>query len=422
MRLSTGAQAQHCEPSPNSAGCRYRNVLLLAYYYPPQNTSGAARPARFARYFPASGYNAHVVSAGFGVRNGKPPERVYAVPGCTHFSPSIERNSRIAHTIERKLLPYQEELSWVPFAFSQGADIIRKIDVSAIISTSPPIATHLAALSLKRRFGLKWVADFRDPLLGNPFRNRKFARPYDVLLERLIFWHADVIIANTEAVAEMWRKRYPRWHQKVRVLWNGFDPETILTPAPIPRQSRKVFAHVGNIYGGRHPGVLLESLERLFARHQLERDSLLIRLIGPMDPANLQRLKAIAPTDCYFEVRPTTVSQAEARAITASSDYLLLLDINEQNLGLQVPAKLFDYICVGRPILALTARDSSVQHILSRSGVPFRCLYKDMQAGDFDREVLKFLELPSDSVHANTWFWKTFDAAAQTAELAGYLS
>ena len=38
-----------------------RGALIVAYYFPPENTSGAARPARFFRYLPEFGFDPVVV-------------------------------------------------------------------------------------------------------------------------------------------------------------------------------------------------------------------------------------------------------------------------------------------------------------------------------------------------------------------------
>jgi len=135
--------------------------------------------------------------------------------------------------------------------------------VVAVVSTSPPVATHLVARRLKRRFGVPWVADFRDPLRGNPFRTRRWFFPYDALLERMLFRNADALIANTDTLAEMWNRRYPEFSGKMSVIWNGFDPEDRIAPAVKASRGRRVLAHVGTLYGGRHPGRVLSSLVRL---------------------------------------------------------------------------------------------------------------------------------------------------------------
>lgn len=96
---------------------------------------------------------------------------------------------------------------------------------TVLISTHPPVVTHLVALVLKRRFGRPWIADFRDPLWGNPVRTSYRAGLIDLIIECLVVRHADAAIANTDASAAMLVSRYPELSDKISTIWNGLDPE-----------------------------------------------------------------------------------------------------------------------------------------------------------------------------------------------------
>jgi hypothetical protein len=377
------------------------NILLLAYYYPPQNTSGAARPARFAKYLPEHGCVCHVVSAQAAAAPRKGPWPL-AAAGLARF---------VQH-----LWPYNEHIEWVPPAVAQAAKLIEQHNISAIFSTSPPVATHLVALWLKRRYGVRWVADFRDPIDGNPFRGMC----YDSLLERAIFQHADVCIANTDALAETWRNRHSGTAGKATVLWNGFDPAEEF-PSMQPRQTqRKVLAHIGSIYGGRTPALLLDSLRRLIQSGQLDPRSVVVDLVGELADISLAGYSDLLENGC-LRCPGMHLPRAEALEIIAKADYLLLLDGNSKNSGLQVPAKLFDYLRSGQPVLALTSRKSPAERILSGSGVSHTCLYPDDPETLIDDKVVSFLRSSTVPVTASPWFWNEFDGRIQARTLAGIL-
>ncbi len=104
----------------------------------------------------------------------------------------------------------------------------------------------------------------------------------------------------------------------------------------------------------------------------------------------------------------------------AESDYLYLADNSSVEFGYTVPAKLFEYIQIGRPILATTARNSPSDRILKKSGIPHMTLEADACEERVDSSLLEFLQLPSDPVtEPNTWFQDNFDGRRQTATLAG---
>jgi hypothetical protein len=102
------------------------------------------------------------------------------------------------------------------------------------------------------------------------------------------------------------------------------------------------------------------------------------------------------------------------------ADILLLLDSPGRRFG--VPAKLYEYLGAGRPILALAEMDSDVAWVLHESGVPYRIAPpKDPAA---IRSVL--LELLRDpaaagSDEARKTFADRFAREHLSGELAGLL-
>ena len=328
--------------------------------------------------------------------------------------------SRAAHRLERTLLPYNERLPWVPYAIAEAGRIYQKQPYSIIFSTSPPLATQISAMWIKRRYGTKWVADLRDPLFGNPFRTRGIGRPYDAMLERLIFRNADALIANTDVVAQGWCARYPHWKHKIAVIWNGFDPEERLEPAAIPNRECRVMLHAGALYGGRNPRLLLASIDRLITRGRLKPGAFRIELLGVSEKSVCDDLSGFVRKG--FLEHSNAVPRDEAIARMAGSDFLLLVDTNELNTGLQVPAKLFDYLRVGRPILTITTRNSPADRILAGSGIRYAALYSDDSEKCVDEKVLAFFALPPETTQPNQWFWKEFDGRVQARTLAELLN
>jgi hypothetical protein len=408
---------------PSSNGSEtHKAVLLLAYWYPPENTSGAARPYRFVRYLPQFGIQPRTLAAAF---EDEPPlvDSVQRTPALD--SPFADRLcSRIARLTQRFLLPYNDQLQWVPHAIAAGLRSWEREPFDAVFSTSPPLATHMAAMELKRRLGIRWVADFRDPLLDNPFRNRQWAFPYDAIVERQILGTADAVVANTEGMAEIWRIRYPQWSPKIHVIWNGYDPADDVAPAPIETRPYRVIAHVGTLYGGRHPAALLASLERLIATGSLCAETIRVQLTGPIENGLMERHCAAFESLTkrgILQYDGRLVPPAEARRVLSTSEYLLLLDLNECDTGLQVPAKLFEYIRIGRPILVFTARYSQVHRIVETSGIPHRFVFTGTPAVEIDRQVLSFVQLPTNPMEPSDCFRNQFDCIPQTAALARLL-
>jgi glycosyltransferase involved in cell wall biosynthesis len=399
-----------------------RRLLLFAYYFPPLNESGAQRPFRFVRYLERQGYRTQVITYSAQGGGAPWPDAVEAQSD-PHAGYSTKIGNWISRAVQR-ILPYNDQLPWITPALAEARRLVPAIRPAAILSTSPPVVCHLAALASKRRYGIPWIADFRDPIYGNPHRSRRITRPYEAAVEGAILRNADAVIANTDTAAESLRRRYPQYGHKVHLIWNGYDPEQPLAARAIAARKHKVVLHAGSLYGGRHPGDLLESLARLIQRGRLNPATVRIRLIGWMDLsqpwATAPASEALREKGCLEFVNEVLPQEEAIRQMTVA-DYLLLLDGNESDEAVQVPAKLFQYIRIGRPVLAFTTKNSPSERILSQSGVRYVSVNRGMRVEEVDERVAGFFDLPSEACMPSAWFEQEFNAEEQAKTLASIL-
>jgi glycosyltransferase involved in cell wall biosynthesis len=387
-----------------------RRLLLITYTFPPDNAPAAARPGQLFKYLPEHGYRPFVVAAStYGHPIGD--ERVRRVP-TEKTCPSVLATAAFARWFTRFCAPYEDHLDWVPHAAAAATDIVGAQQIDAIFSTSPFLASHFVALWLKARLNLPWVADFQDPIRDNPFRDVRWIYPYDSIVEGMLFRYADQLMANTDTVASAWRERYPRLAGKISVLWNCFDPLENINSGEPPSRSFRLLAHVGSLYGGRHPRQLLTSIDRLGISPAVAR----VKLVGPIHPTLLaahgplfERLREKG----LLTYGNITVPRDEAMRETAEADYLVLLDINNMNASFQLPSKLLDYVRCGKPILAYTPTASPVERILSGSGIPYVAIDPSAPDSVSDSKLLEFLKLPTTQRRPTPWFEKTFSARTQ---------
>jgi len=406
-----------------SEGFLQPGVLILAHAFPPENIVGALRPGRFAKYLPENGFRVHVLTAS---RQQETTVGVHWVPdrSLTGQSFGARLLRRIRAIAIRSVYPGAEGQSflWLAKALRVASRVIAREQLTFLVSTFPPLTTHLAALWLKRRNPrLWWIADFRDPLIGNPVATGR-ADTLNRYIELAIFSNADVLVANTDAVAARWRAIYPQYRKKITHIWNGFDPEETIGPLAIPPRHFRQLAHVGEIYGGRHPGVLLDALLRL-RRSLAQMPPFKLELIGEIDRGTLPNAAVLTALerDGLVVVSPPAHSSSNAAQIMAEADALLLIDWAGYSAGLQVPSKLYVYLRIGRPILAITTKDSPVDRILHQSAFAFACLYPNDSEAQIDAKILAFLSLPNEARHSSPWFFENFDGRHQVATLARLL-
>lgn len=397
-------------------------VILIAYYFPPNPAIGAARPYRFYKYLKRAGYRCHVITASDPGAAASPD--VHFIPddvaplwespgkGCLPFKAHVER------MVRRFALPGDLGIVWSVEAARRCRAIVRRNRGGRFVlfSSYPPGGVLLAGLLAAYRERIPWIADFRDPLAGPDPGRLRFAGPIVAGLRAAVFRKAGAIIANTELMGAGWASAFPRARSRMHVIWNGFDPEERPTARGIPARPYRLLVHAGTLYVGRNPNLILESLARL-RETEPEAHAVRVLLVGPLEcDAGLdEALCARTAREDWLDFRPKTIPQHEARKATEEADLLLLLQPQSK---IQVPGKLFEYISIGRPIVAVVPRSSTAEYVLAHAGVPHVCIYPDDEPAVRDGKLLEALRFSSEPVRFNSWFGDRFQAARQAAQLA----
>ncbi|MCC6264700.1 MAG: glycosyltransferase [Bryobacterales bacterium] len=405
-----------------------RTLFLIAYHYPPENTIGAARPARFVKYLPAEGWDCEVLTAAAPSETAPQlhfvEDRTREIwegrPSINPKASAVRKYSELA--LRRLLFPGTPGLTWWRCATATGIRLARESGrtPAAVLSTFPPLPTHLAGRRLARQLGVPWIADFRDPFphLGSNSLSRLSVGTYR-FLEAGVFKEAAAVILNTEAAAELYRECYPAHAHKMHVVWNGYDPEERVEPLPAPPHPRKVLAHIGTLYNGRNPVTILESLERLRAADDAGALGVEVHLTGPnFSSVDEQAVLDRCAAGGWVRVNDAMLPKAEAMRLTRQADGLLLL---QPQSAIQVPGKLFECLQTGRPILSLAPKHSPIEWILERSGVRYTSLYPAEPPAETDRKLKEFLQGSWETSTPSEWFESQFNAARQAGQLAEIL-
>jgi hypothetical protein len=397
-------------------------VLIFAYHFPPENAIGGARPFRFMKYLSRMGYSCRVFTAADQTGHDDPNTEYVPDPFFTRSrtSPSWQ----LERTFRKLFFPGEMGMQWSYHASRAARAYINAHPSNSVtvFSTFPPLGSHLAAWQLVRNEKLPWIGDFRDALAeegtihGNDFQEWLIRR-----LERKLMQIPDALIANTDASTARLQQKFPALREKVHTIWNGYDPGERIFPLPTPAGDCRVLSHTGELYGGRNAAPVLESIGRLIASGRILSRGVRVRLIGRADAGALpnQKFLARAREEGWLELVNELIPQPEALHIARSSHCLLLLQLRSP---VHIPAKIFEYLQIGRPILAFVQPDSPSERLLSKCGVPYRCVYPGSPLEVIDNTVAEFFRLPSEPVAAGPWFEEQFNAENQTRQLGAIIS
>jgi hypothetical protein len=393
-------------------------ALIVSYHAPPSNTSAASRIRRFSKYLASEGVAVKGLAKGdkdssVRVWSGNPENTVYE---SSPMAASV--GSRVYGRVLRR---WSDRLSW----YQPAKSALKRADVESVdvvISSSPPLVNHAIAFSMKRDFGVPWIADFRDPLVGNPENGDAIQNTISAVWQRQIFSSADHLIANTDAVLDLWERGYPQHRHKMSCIWNGFDPEEQVPQSAPPEAPPLELLHIGDLYLGRTPTRLLQSLERLRAAAHRCANQIRVSLIGPVeDMAGLLSIDVMrrALSSGQLVYNSTLVSRPDSLDLMSRAHGLVLLDLNKFNTCFQVPAKAYDYVRARRPILAFTAKGGPTARILATASDDHVCVYHDDPDDVVDRKVLGFLTaIKSEPTSVSDSFLASFSAPTLTHKLA----
>jgi glycosyltransferase involved in cell wall biosynthesis len=341
---------------------------MITYHFPPSAASGSFRMLGFARHLPEFGWQTAVVAPPCMPWEPQDPELMPGVMPCEALYQVPYPRARWLKIV-RRLTPYG---IWLPKALRASTCAVGAEQPTMVLTSGPPHAVHLLGLFLKRRFQLPWVADFRDPWVSprKPATPEPWSVRYDAYLERTVFKRADVIVANAPCACEELQASFPQHRQKIVSITNGYDPETFSgQTAPRPVHGSVRIVHTGELYAGRDPRPFLDAVRQCAQEQEATRRPLEVYFLGQSHAFGLGP-DSQRPNGGYTVSFEGQVAYAAAIDEMRRADILLLLDSPGRLAG--VPAKLYEYLGAGRPILALAEHDSDVGWVLRESGVPHR--------------------------------------------------
>jgi glycosyltransferase involved in cell wall biosynthesis len=157
----------------------------------------------------------------------------------------------------------------------------------------------------------------------------------------------------------------------VQVLENGYDEESFSddsTGAAVPLMPGAItLLHSGIVYPSeRDPTQLMAALHRLSDAGHIVPGRLVLRFRAAVAEDLLRRLAAEHGVEAYIEVAPA-LPYREALCEMQRADGLLVMQAS--NCNAQIPAKLYEYLRAGRPILCLSDPVGDTADLMRRAGI-----------------------------------------------------
>lgn len=405
-----------------------RRLLMIAYHFPPiRGSSGVQRTLQFARHLPSLGWQPLVVTvhprAYPAVGNDLMPDIPSGVPVAQAFGLDSARHLAIRGRYLGVTAFPDRWVSWWPAGVAACLRLIRKYRPQVIWSTFPVATAHLIGLSVRRLTGLPWIADFRDPMVQKIHRLGPVADRLWRRLEGSVVKHASRCVFVTDSMRSDYADRYRGEHTASwSVIENGYEEEVFERAEQQGREKSGEadgvvrLVHSGILYGeGRNPGPFLEALGRV-TRESQEKVAVVLRASGDLEAhARMATERGLGE---IVKVLPL-IGYGEAIGEMLDAEGLVLFQGSVFNR--QIPAKVYEYLRTGRPILALVDPAGETARLLAGWAGVYSARPESVE------EIAAALAAILDDVRAGKAPLRSSDdvfrlsRAARTAELAAVL-
>lgn len=382
------------------------NILIIAYLFPPDSSSGSFRPMHFVRHLNQMGENVFVLTAReedfmpYQTKDHRLVEYVgddveifrsrvfHPAQALIAFRDNLlkkehETTDEKAHALDKHgfnapanesviqeikdlvtflLASPDPEIGWLPSAVKIGRKIIREKKIDVIYTTGGPWTPLIIGAVLKKLTGKPLIMDFRDPWVSNPvflLRNTRIQR-LERWMERKVIMCADHIIANTETLRQDFLKRYPQLNgHQVSTIPNGFEEYREYASS---RSERLTLIHAGTLIF-RNPKYLLQALVNIIEQNLIPQNDIQIIFLGGISThdAELDNLLKHPHLEGVVKLLDRLPYQ-EAVQFQTKSDVLFLMQPEE--FYLQVPRKLYEYMAFRKPILGITNQGGATAHLI----------------------------------------------------------
>ena len=369
-------------------------VLFITYYWPPSGKASLHWPLKMIKHLPSFGWKPSVLTVDedtFSQRDDTFSNEISAetkVVRAKSIEPfdiyrkligkskedqliasetiSIKNKSfshRLSIWIRMNLFIPDARVGWYFPVLKAGTEYLRQEKIDAVVSIGPPHTAHLIGKKLSSKFRIPHIPVFIDPWVDisyyRNFKRSKLTLSVDNRLEKSVLKNAASVVFVTETMQKVYEKKYSFLKGKSNVLYWGYSEEDFTKlPSPLLKEKEaEVILHAGNIFNYQNPKQFWKILKNEIDKGR----KLKLVFIGTVSPEIKQSITN-AGLDLYTEYKGFLLYKEMLNEMV-NANYLLVCATEPRH----VPGKLFEYLRVGKPIIAFADGNEEVKKILTEA-------------------------------------------------------
>jgi glycosyltransferase involved in cell wall biosynthesis len=367
--------------------------LLAAVEFPPCGGGGVVRVVKTIHYLHDSGWDMTVVAWDTANPAIRDDSLLLELPEATRV---IRVRAPFARATEAATTGAKSRLarrSWLRSALISARSVVRSLtgvpdrwnlwamragrlplasigDASVIVSSGPPHSVHLASATLAKRMRIPMVVDIRDEWSTNPLYSSRL--PWkawlDRRLEARVVRQAAAVVLISEVSRDRYAAAYPGRADRMTVIPNGYDPADLVgldTNHHVPPTGRPiVLGYAGSLHNRRDGRPFFKAFGEM-ARAAEGRRPLALLMVGMFDEPQEAAARALVP-EASLTLMPF-VPHRKALELMAGCDALVVLTNEEEAGPAALTGKVFEYLALKRPILAVSPAGACQQLVLESS-------------------------------------------------------
>ena len=402
---------------------------MIAFHYPPvKGSSGVHRSLAFSRYLPEYGLKPIVLTVKESTYSSIDNSLICHIPDDVVVARTNAFDSARDFSIKGYYplflsLPDRWQ-SWIVTGVLKGLCLIRRYHPKVIWSTYPIASAHLIALILHKITKIPWIADFRDSMTEPGYPKNKLVRYCYQWIEKQTVKTAEISVFTAPGAKKMYIDRYgTEFSERFVVIENGIDEkifEEINTPLKKMRLKEKpyTFIHSGLLYQEeRNPEHFFKAIQTLKENGSINALKLKIVLRASGNETEYQKkIDNLQISDIIIFADPIPYQEALLEMSTA--DGLLLFQGPSCNH--QIPAKVYEYLRTGLPIIGLCDASGDTCQVLRKAG---HCYMADLNSSEEIANCIKKImsDLENNLIQPEKFVINQYDRKDRARQLSSII-
>jgi glycosyltransferase involved in cell wall biosynthesis len=362
-----------------------RKVLLISYQFPP-DTGSIQRIINFVKYLPENGYLPIVLTHksnnpltetidnnynNVGIKIVRTGSKVNVRKLLVRKKHPVTLNTNESSTVSvgeimrliKKMLKRIKYLIvwpdsviwWIPFALIRSYSLIRNEKIRLIYIVTPPHSVSFVGYLLKRITNIKLFIDFRDPwandvdLIMPTELHKKLHRKAEIIVAK----SCDAIITTTDFHCDYFNNTVLKNSvSKTYTITNGVDLN-LFKSNNSNLTSYFSIVYAGNFDSTRNPLSFFKALINIKKKYPNLFQNNSIKFYGNFNKIIEQQIVLHGLSNEVKQFGPINYDTV-LNEISKASILLLIIHNDSNTSNFSIPAKLFEYMATGRPILAIS--------------------------------------------------------------------